>query len=133
MRHVGLGLAVLIGLLVILLGCENRDANEPDEIATSNYANKRILVVFSYHPDLPGPIAKNEGLTRVLDPSGVDYQIIHLDTRRNPSEEFKLAAALEASLSIKARQLDTAGLDGRAIGELLRRSRIEAIARISRQ
>ena len=41
----------------------------------------------------------------------------------------KLATALEASLSIKARQLDTSGLDGRAIGELLRRSRIEAIAR----
>jgi len=41
----------------------------------------------------------------------------------------KLAIALEASLSIKARQLDIAGLDGHAIGELLRRSRIEAILR----
>jgi len=45
----------------------------------------------------------------------------------------KLAAVLEASLSIKARQLDTSGLDGRAIGELLRRTRIEAISRISHQ
>jgi len=45
----------------------------------------------------------------------------------------RLGAALEASLSIKARQLDTSGLDGRAIGELLRRSRIEAISRILHQ
>ena len=43
----------------------------------------------------------------------------------------KLAAALEVSLSIKAKQLDTSGLDGRAIGELLRRTRIEAISRIA--
>ena len=41
----------------------------------------------------------------------------------------KLEIALEASLSIKARQLDIAGLDGHAIGALLRRSRIEAISR----
>ncbi len=45
----------------------------------------------------------------------------------------KLASALEASLSIKARQLDTSGLDGPAIGELLRRSRIEAISRMVQQ
>jgi tRNA nucleotidyltransferase (CCA-adding enzyme) len=45
----------------------------------------------------------------------------------------KLAAALEASLSIKARQLDTSGLDGRDIGEFLRCSRIEAISRLSHQ
>jgi tRNA nucleotidyltransferase (CCA-adding enzyme) len=45
----------------------------------------------------------------------------------------KLATALEASLSIKAKALDTSGLDGRAIGELLRRTRIEAISRISHQ
>ena len=45
----------------------------------------------------------------------------------------KLAIALEASLSIKARQLDIAGLDGHAIGKLLRRSRIEAISRTLQQ
>jgi tRNA nucleotidyltransferase (CCA-adding enzyme) len=41
----------------------------------------------------------------------------------------RLAAALDASLSIKAKQLDISGLDGPAVGELLRRSRIEAITR----
>jgi len=55
---------------------------------------------------------------------------------RKGCEEFeypqasRLLTALQASLSIKARQLDTSGLEGRAIGELLRRSRIEAISRI---
>lgn len=43
----------------------------------------------------------------------------------------KLELALEASLAVKARQLDTTGLEGRAIGELLRQSRIEAISRIA--
>lgn len=48
---------------------------------------------------------------------------------RQYPQALKLAAALQASLAIKARQLDTSGLEGRAIGELLRRSRIEAISR----
>ena len=58
---------------------------------------------------------------------------------RKGCEEFeypqasRLLIALQASLSIKARQLDTSGLEGRAIGELLRRSRIEAISRILNQ
>jgi len=49
---------------------------------------------------------------------------------RDYPQARRLGAALEASLSIKARQLDTSGLDGPTIGELLRRSRIEAISRI---
>ncbi len=101
MRHVGSSPVILVGLLVILFGCQNREAKGPDETATNSYTNKRIQVVFSYHPDLTGVIAKNEGLARVLDPTGVDYQTIYMDTRRNPSEEFKLAAAVEARESIE--------------------------------
>jgi tRNA nucleotidyltransferase (CCA-adding enzyme) len=49
---------------------------------------------------------------------------------REYPQGLNLAAALDASLSVKAKQLDISGLEGRAVGELLRRSRIEAIARV---
>jgi tRNA nucleotidyltransferase (CCA-adding enzyme) len=39
-----------------------------------------------------------------------------------------LAAALEAALSVRARDLDTTGLKGSQIGNLLKKARIEAIA-----
>jgi tRNA nucleotidyltransferase (CCA-adding enzyme) len=40
----------------------------------------------------------------------------------------RLRAALQAALDVRARDLDTDGLDGRQIGEALRRARIAAIA-----
>ncbi len=49
---------------------------------------------------------------------------------RDYPQARRLADALEACLSIKARHLDATELDGRAVGDLLRRARIEAIARI---
>ncbi len=39
-----------------------------------------------------------------------------------------LAAALEAALSVRARDIDTEGLQGSQIGRRLREARIEAIA-----
>ena len=40
-----------------------------------------------------------------------------------------LRAALEAALAVRARDLDTEGLKGSQVGNLLRKKRIEAIAR----
>jgi tRNA nucleotidyltransferase (CCA-adding enzyme) len=49
-----------------------------------------------------------------------------LEERPYPQGQ-RLVAALEAVLGIQARLLDTEGLDGREIGEKLRKARIEAI------
>jgi len=48
--------------------------------------------------------------------------------KRDYPQARKLANALEAALAVKAKQLDTSGLDGPEIGELLKRTRIEAIS-----
>ncbi len=76
-------------------------------------------------------LRRPENLESFVQACEADYRGRKGCEERKYPQARKLAAALEASLSIKARQLDTSGLDGRAIGELLRRSRIEAISRIS--
>lgn len=62
-----------------------------------DYSNNRILVVQSYHAEVGGVIIKNKGISNILDKIDIDYKIIYLDTRRNPSEEFKLESALNAT------------------------------------
>jgi tRNA nucleotidyltransferase (CCA-adding enzyme) len=74
-------------------------------------------------------LRRPEQLKSFVQACEADYRGRKGSEERKYPQAHRLAAALEASLSIKARHLDTAGLDGRAIGELLRRSRIEAISR----
>ncbi len=75
-------------------------------------------------------LRRPEQLESLVQACEADYRGRKGCEEREYPQARRLAVALEASLSIKARQLDTSGLDGRAIGELLRRSRIEAISRI---
>ena len=75
-------------------------------------------------------LRRPEQLESFVQACEADYRGRKGFEEREYPQARRLAAALEASLSIKARQLDTSGLDGPAIGELLRRSRIEAISRI---
>ena len=75
-------------------------------------------------------LRRPEQLESFVQACEADYRGRRGFEEREYPQARRLAAALEASLSIKARQLDTSGLDGPTIGELLRRSRIEAISRI---
>ncbi len=75
-------------------------------------------------------LRRPEQLESFVQACEADYRGRKGFEEREYPQARRLAAALEASLSIKARQLDTSGLDGPTIGELLRRSRIEAISRI---
>ncbi len=78
-------------------------------------------------------LRRPEQLESFVQACEADYRGRKGFEEREYPQARRLAAALEASLSIKARQLDTSGLDGPSIGELLRRSRIEAISRTLRQ
>ena len=89
----------------------------------------RVMALLEYADLLRRP----EQLDSFVQACEADYRGRKGCEEREYPQAHRLAAALEASLSIKARQLDTSGLDGRAIGELLRRSRIEAISRILHQ
>ncbi|MEE8339613.1 MAG: multifunctional CCA addition/repair protein [Xanthomonadales bacterium] len=78
-------------------------------------------------------LRRPEQMEQFVQACEADYRGRKGSEERKYPQAHRLAVALEAGLSIKARQLDTAGLDGRAIGELLRRSRIEAISRTLHQ
>jgi len=78
-------------------------------------------------------LRRPEQLWSFVQACEADYRGRKGNGEREYPQAQRLAVALEASLSIKARELDTTGLDGRAIGELLRRSRIDAISRTMQQ
>ncbi len=60
------------------------------------YEGKRVLHIDSYHQGNTwnDPIAA--AVRETLEGTGVELKIIRMDTKRNPSEEFKRAAALKA-------------------------------------
>lgn len=59
------------------------------------YKDKKIMIVQSYHPGLIGVDGGTRGVKSVLDKTGVDYRIRYMDTRQNPSEEYKKSIAIE--------------------------------------
>jgi tRNA nucleotidyltransferase (CCA-adding enzyme) len=69
-------------------------------------------------------------LESIVQACEADYRGRKGFEEREYPQARKLAHALEAVVAIKARQLDTSGLDGPEIGELLKRVRIEAISRM---
>lgn len=66
------------------------------------YEGKRILHIDSYHQGNTWNDRIAEAVRETLDGTGVELKIIRMDTKRNPSEEFARAAALEAKAVIEA-------------------------------
>jgi ABC-type uncharacterized transport system substrate-binding protein len=87
-------------------------------LAASPYAGKKVLFIDSYSPEyvwsaklatsiknvLAPEIIKNmaedEGENRA--PTGIEFKVLSMDTKRNLSEEFKQMAALKAKTEIEA-------------------------------
>lgn len=67
-----------------------------------NYTGKKIMWVDSYHAEYEWSTAVEAGIRDALDGTGVELQVIHLDTKRNPSNMFGRQAAQEAYATIKA-------------------------------
>lgn len=57
------------------------------------YAKRKILWVDSYHRGYEWSDGIEIGIKNVLDETGVDLKIIHMDTKRNTDEAFGKAAA----------------------------------------
>ncbi|MDP3958138.1 MAG: ABC transporter substrate binding protein [bacterium] len=70
--------------------------------AAGTYAGKKIMYIDSYHAGYDWSDGITKGVKSVLDPSGVDLEIVRMDTKNNPSEEFKLAAGAAARDAIEA-------------------------------
>jgi ABC-type uncharacterized transport system substrate-binding protein len=62
--------------------------------AGGRYAGKKVLYVDSYHVGYAWSDGIAEGIRKTLKDTGVELKRIEMDTKRNTSEEFKKAAAL---------------------------------------
>jgi hypothetical protein len=65
------------------------------------YDGKRVLHIDSYHEGNTWNDRIAAAVRETLAGTGVELKIIHMDTKRNPSEEFARAAALRAKAVIE--------------------------------
>ena len=71
-------------------------------IQAADYSGKRVLHIDSYHRGNTWNDRIADALKETFDGTGVDLKIIHLDTKRNPTEDYKKASALRAKEIIEA-------------------------------
>lgn len=69
---------------------------------TQSYEGKKILYINSYHIGYEGSDPITESIEKVLKNYPIELKIIYMDTKRNPSEDFSKAAALQARATIES-------------------------------
>ena len=90
--------SVLIALLLaaIISGCIVHEEVSPD-VKTG----KKVLLIFSYHPEHPWVIEETRGAEDILKNKGVETEKFYLDTKRNTSAEWKKKVSEEAVKKIE--------------------------------
>ncbi|MBK7543634.1 MAG: ABC transporter substrate binding protein [Candidatus Competibacter sp.] len=68
---------------------------------SQTYEGKKILYINSYHVGYEGSDPITQGIEAVLKKYPIELQIIYMDTKRNPAEDFSQAAALKAKAVIE--------------------------------
>lgn len=95
-------LVTVLGLL--MTGChDDDDAVLPTATPGSL---PRILYINSYHEGYPPSDGLETGIHSVLDEAEVEWQIHRMNTKNNPAEAFKIAAAQQARDLIERYQPD---------------------------
>ena len=106
----------LLALLLLisgsaLSGCSPATAAVPDESETTAtgtdpgqqpYAGKKIMWVDSYHAEYEWSAAIEAGIREALTGTGIELQVVRLNTKLNPSEEFGWQAGAEAEAAIES-------------------------------
>jgi len=93
-RISGVVVVALLGML--LLGACGGDkkasseatADQQGETALSKYAGKKIYWIESYHEGYAWSDGVSRGIHKVLDGTGVQLRVMHMDTKRNPSVAY---------------------------------------------
>ncbi len=109
-RHINPVLILLIVVALLLSGCGTaqpvqEDASSPegtDNPATASYTGKRIMWVDAYYAEYAWSGQIEEGLRGVLDASGVDFQIVRMDTNRHTEAGYCESAGEAALAEIEA-------------------------------
>jgi ABC-type uncharacterized transport system substrate-binding protein len=75
-------------------------------VAAQDFAGKKVLFVDSYHEGYAWSDGILAGIEKVIGPSGAELKVVHMDTKRNASDEFKKEAAEKAKGVIDEYQPD---------------------------
>lgn len=68
----------------------------------NNFAKKRILYVNAYHLGYPWSDGISEAIQQVLKNTGVELNIVYMDTKRRTTDESKHVAALRIKATIES-------------------------------
>lgn len=107
--------SIIIGIVVVVLAAggyawwsKGQGAVEKNAVTETSgkYAGKKILFIDSYHEGYEWSDGVTRGIKSVLDPAGVTLEIVRMDTKRNTTEEFKLAAGAAARDAIERMKPD---------------------------
>lgn len=97
---------ILLFMASIIAGCSTptstasgSDAGVSEQAA---YTGKKIVWVDSYDESYAWSVGIENGIRNKLADSGADLKVIHMDTKRNTSEDFGQDAALAAKAEIEA-------------------------------
>lgn len=96
----------MIGIILSmgLYGCQigGPTPMPTDEVVEEAYAGKKVLWVDSYHAGYEWSDGIGEGIESVFEGTGVEFKTLHMDTKRNPDENFCYAIAETLSAEIEA-------------------------------
>ena len=116
----GLFTGLLIGVVLLMLGialsactastpaATSAPASAPKAATTqaastqANYTGKKILFIDSYHEGYAWSDGVVKGVHTVLDGTGIQLKLVHMDTKRNPDEAFAKTAGLQVKAEIDA-------------------------------
>lgn len=87
-------------------GPDINETYETDTATNQPYAGKKIVWVDSYHAEYEWSAEIEEGLREVLDETGVELKIVHMDTKRNSGDDFAQDAAIAVKAELEAFQPD---------------------------
>ncbi len=92
-------------LLLLLAACQSSAAatepNPVDDVST-DYSGRKILWVDSYHQGYEWSDGIETGIRSVLEDTGAELKVIHLDTKRNAGDAFGNESAANAKTEIDA-------------------------------
>ena len=86
-------IAFIILLLISVVACSPQEETtvkaDNDETVSTNYSEYKVLVIDSYHEGYDWSDGTEAGLRSVLDGTGIDIKVLHMDTKRNSDSDFR--------------------------------------------
>lgn len=94
-------LTVLFGLFACTTSSTEPQESSEVENSDAVYTGKKVLFIDSYHQGYEWSDNIQKGIRSVLDGSGVELEIIHMDTKRNMDDEFRNNAAADVNALVE--------------------------------